>query len=58
MIIAEPELNTILIENNYLDVSTQEIKTSYFAGPHSQSRKSGNKSKRVKKVDNDPSSLI
>ena len=26
VIIAVPELNTISIENNYLDVSTQEIK--------------------------------
>ena len=38
--LAVPELNTIPIENNYLDVSTQEIKRSYFDGPHSQCRKS------------------
>ena len=40
VIIAVPELNTILLENNYLDVSTQEIKRAYFDRPQSQSRKS------------------
>ena len=39
VITAEPELDTILIENNYLDVSAQEIKRSYFDRPHSQCRK-------------------
>ena len=58
VIIAVPELDTIAIENNYLDVSVQEIKRSYFDGPHSQCSKSGKKSKRVKKVDNDPSFTI
>ena len=49
VIIAVPELNTILIENNYPDVSAQEIKRSYFDGPHGQCRKSQKKFKRVKK---------
>ena len=49
MIIAVPELDTILIKSNYLDVSTQDIKKSYFDGPHSQLRKSQKKSKRVMK---------
>ena len=40
VIIAVPKLDTILIENNYLDVSTQEIKRSHFDGPHNQCRKS------------------
>ena len=40
VVIAVPELNTILIENNYLGVSTPEIKMFYFDGPHSQCRKS------------------
>ena len=30
MIIAVPELNTHPIESNYSDVSTQDIKRSYF----------------------------
>ena len=30
VIIAVPELNTVPIENNYLDVSTQEINMSYL----------------------------
>ena len=33
MVIALPELNTTLIESNYLDVSTQDIKRSYFDAP-------------------------
>ena len=49
VIIAVPELNTIPIENNYPDVSAQEIKRSYFDRPHSQCRKSQKKSKRVNK---------
>ena len=49
VIIAVPELDTIVIENNYSDVYAQEIKRSYFDGPHSQCRKSQKKSKRVKK---------
>ena len=49
VIIAVSELDTFLIENNYSDVSTQEIKRSYFDGPHGQCRKSQKKSKRVKK---------
>ena len=40
VIIAVPELNTILIENNYSDESAQEIKRSYLDGPHSQCMKS------------------
>ena len=49
VIIAVPELNTTWTENNYSDVSTQDIKRSYFDGPHSQHRKSRKKPKRVKK---------
>ena len=49
MIIAVPELDTILIENNYLEVSTQEMKRSYLDRPHSQCRKLQKKTKRVKK---------
>ena len=51
MIIAVPELSTTLIESSYLDVSTQDIKRSYFNGPHNECRKSKKKSKRVKKID-------
>ena len=40
VIIAVPELDTILIENYYLDVSAQEIKKSYFDRPHNQHRNS------------------
>ena len=36
VIIAVPELSTILTENNYPDVSAQEIRRSYFDGPHTQ----------------------
>ena len=45
VIIAVPELSIIPIENNYPDVSAQEIKRSYFDRPHSQHRKSQKKSK-------------
>ena len=48
VIIAVPELDTILIETNYLDVSTQEIKRSYFDGPYSQCRKLQKKTKGAK----------
>ena len=40
VITAVPELNTIQIENNYSDVSAQEVKRSYFDGSHNQCRKS------------------
>ena len=49
MIVAVLEIDTILIGNNYLDVSTLHIKISYFDGPHNQCRKSQKKSKKVKK---------
>ena len=49
LLIAVLELDTISIENNYLDVSVKEVKRSYFDGPHNQHRKSQKKSKRVKK---------
>ena len=39
VIIAVPDLDTILIENNYSDVSAQEIKRSYSDGLHNQGRK-------------------
>ena len=42
------ELNTNLINSNYSDVSTQDLKRSYFDGPHSQCRKSRKKPKREK----------
>ena len=40
VIIAVPEFYTIPIDNNYPDVSIQEIKRPYFDGPHIQHRKS------------------
>ena len=51
MIIAVPELNIAPIEGNYSDVSTQDIKRSYFDGPHHQCRNSRKKPKRIKKTD-------
>ena len=48
VLIAVPELNTILIESNYLDISTQEVKRSYFDWLHNQCWKSWKKSKRSK----------
>ena len=39
VIIAVPELDTTLIENNYSDVSVKDIKRSYFDGPNNQHRK-------------------
>ena len=49
VIIAVPELNTTPIESNYLNMSTQDIKQSYFNGSHSQCQKSRKKPKRVEK---------
>ena len=49
VIIAVLELSTTLLERNYSDVSTQDIKRSSFDGPHSQCRKLRKKPKRVRK---------
>ena len=40
VIIAVSELDTILIENNYSDVSAKEVKRSYLNRSHNQCRKS------------------
>ena len=49
VIIAVPELNTTLIlDNNLLDLSAQEIKRFYFDGLHNQHRNSQKECKRIK----------
>ena len=49
VIIVVPDLNTTLLDINYLNVSTQHIMRSHFDGAHSEGRKSRKKLKRVKK---------